>query len=124
MLSALGGDPPAAGLVERLADGGELARPHLIDTELVHALRRLVRLGHLSADRASDARTDFAQLGLTHDSHEPLADRIRELRDSLTAHDAVSIALAEALSASLITCDVPPAGAASVRTQIELQRGG
>ncbi len=120
VLNALVGAPPSGGLVERLGAGGELGAPHLIDVEFLHALRRLVRVGALSAERASDARTDFADLALTRYPHQPLADRIWELRPNLTAYDAAFVALAESLGAPLITCDAPLAGAPGHGAQIEL----
>lgn len=122
-LNALVADRPAAGLIERLSEG-ELEAPHLIDVELLHALRRLVHLGEVSADRASDARSDFASLALTRYSHEPLAARIWELRENLTAYDAAFVALAEALGAPLITCDERLAGAPGISTEVELYGWG
>jgi predicted nucleic acid-binding protein len=61
-------------------------------------LRGPVRGGELSADRAEDVRTDVAALTMTRYDHEPLADRALALRDNLrdhlTAYNAVFIALA------------------------------
>lgn len=122
VLNALVADRPPAGLIERLEEGGELEAPHLIDIELLHALRRLVHHGEVSVDRASDARTDFASFALTRYSHEPFADRIWELRENLTASDAAFLALAEALSTPLITSDGRLAGAAGVEVEVELFR--
>lgn len=119
VVTALTVDTPPAGLVERLG-GDELEAPHLIDVEVLHALRRLVRLGELSIERATDARADFAELSLSRYSHEALADRIWELRDNLTAYDASFVALAEALCAPLITCDAALAGAPGVDARIDL----
>ena len=42
---------------------------------------------------------------LTRYSHSVLLPRVWELRHNLTAYDAVYIALAEALRATLLTCD-------------------
>ena len=44
-LAALVGEPAPSRLIERMVEGGELSAPHLIDVELLHALRRLVRQG-------------------------------------------------------------------------------
>jgi len=96
---------PLDDLAARLGADPELAAPHLIDLEVLSALRRSVRLGRLSVDRAGDARADFADLALTRFPHEPLAERIWELRDSLSAYDAAYVALAEVLAVPLITCD-------------------
>lgn len=105
MLEVLVAHPPDERLVARLANDGDLHAPSLLDVELLHALRALVRARKLSTDRASDARTDFAELAIVRYGHEPLADRIWELRDNLTAYDAAFVVLAEALGAPLVTCD-------------------
>lgn len=97
-------DPPP-GLLERLADDGDLHAPHLIDVEMLHALRRLVALGRLSDERAEDARSDFRELALVRYPHLHLSDRIWQLRHNLTAYDAAFVALAESLQVPLITCD-------------------
>ena len=64
----------------RLAQDGDLHVPHLIDIEILHALRRLNALGHLSAERASDAHADFRDVAIVRDPHIGLSDRIWELR--------------------------------------------
>ena len=106
-------------LAERL-DEEELVAPHLLDLEFLHVLRRLVRLGAVTEDRAADARTDFAELAVTRYPHEPLADRIWELRFNLTAYDASFVALAEALGVALITCDAALRTAPGITAAIEL----
>jgi len=105
VIAALGGSPPPPGLRERLGDDGDLHAPHLIDVEVLHALRRLVARGELAEDRALDVRADFEALSLVRYPHHPLADRIWELRDNLTAYDAAFVTLAEALGSPLVTCD-------------------
>ena len=120
VLEAIAARDPAPGLVERLADDGDLHGPHLIDTELLHALRRMSIKRHITDERAEDALSDFAGLALVRYPHEPLNDRVWELRHNLTAYDATFVALAEALSAPLITCDVRLATAPGHDAQIEL----
>lgn len=105
VVNALAADTPDQELVARLSDDGDLHAPHLLDVELLHALRGLVRGGELSADRAADARADFEQLTITRYGHEALAARIWELRENLTAYDAAFVVLAEALEVPLLTCD-------------------
>jgi predicted nucleic acid-binding protein len=119
-LAALVAGEPPAGLVERLAGDGDLHAPHLIDIEILHALRRMTITGELSAERAADARTDFADLALTRYPHHPLGDRIWELRHNLSAYDATFVALAEVLDATLITCDARLAAAPGNPAEVQL----
>ncbi len=120
VLEVIAGRSPPSALVERLAGDAVLHAPHLIDVEMLHALRRLALAGALTADRAQDARTDFADLTVLRYPHEPLADRAWELRHDLTAYDAVFVALAEALDVPLVTCDARLAAAPTHRAQVEL----
>jgi len=92
-------------LERRLADGGQLAAPHLLDTEVVHALRRHVSGARLEEARAREALADLDGLPLERYAARPLLARIWELRHNLSAYDATYVALAEALDAVLITSD-------------------
>ncbi|MGH2892132.1 MAG: type II toxin-antitoxin system VapC family toxin [Solirubrobacteraceae bacterium] len=114
VLAALAERVPDGALVQRLSEDGDLHAPHLIDIEILQALRGLMRGGKLSADRAEDVRTDIADLVITRYGHEPLADHVWALRDNLTAYDAAFVALSEALGAPLITCDARLAAAPGV----------
>jgi predicted nucleic acid-binding protein len=118
VLAVLAGRTPDGALVQRLTDDGDLHAPHLIDIEILQALRGLVRGGKLSLDRADDVRTDVADLTITRYGHEPLADRVWALRDNLTAYDAVFVALSEALEVPLITCDTRLAAAPGIAVEL------
>jgi predicted nucleic acid-binding protein len=118
VLAALAERTPDCELVQRLADDGDMHAPHLIDIEILQALRGLVRGGKLSADRAEDVRTDVAALAITRYGHEPLADRVWALRDNLSAYDAVFVALSEALEVPLITCDARVAAAPGIVVEL------
>ncbi len=122
VVAVLAGSPRDAKLTRRLVKADELRAPHLIDIEVLHALRSLVARGELTPDRAQDARIDFADLLLVRHPHAPLADRIWALRHNLTAYDAAYVALAEALGAPLVTCDSRLAGAPETSGVIELFR--
>lgn len=124
VLAALVARDPAPELVERLANDGDLHAPHLIDTEVLHALRRMLRRSQVSAERAHDARTDFADLTLVRYPHEPLNDRVWELRENLTAYDATFVALAEALDVPLVTCDARLTAAPGHHARVEVYDGG
>lgn len=73
-----------------------------------------------AAERGRDALADLADFPLQRYPHDLLLPRVWELRNNLTAYDAVYIALAEALGAPLLTRDQRLAGAAGHRAQIEL----
>lgn len=103
-----------------LAGGDSLHAPHLVDLEIVHALRRFVRIGNMSPDRAEEALVDLYDLRLDRYPHTELVSRIWELRDSLTAYDAAYVALAEALDATLVTRDARLARTRGHRAAIEL----
>ena len=81
--------------------------PALLDTEVLQGLRRLLRQGALDAARAGQAVGDLMDLELVRHGHVDLGPRIWELRSTHTAYDATYVALAEALDASLVTCDRP-----------------
>ena len=123
VIGALVGRPSDRRLVERLSLGGDLCAPHLLDVELLHALRRLVIGGQLGEDRAADARNDFADLTIARYDHVVLADRTWELRHDLTADDATFVALAEILDVPLVTCDARLADAPGNRAVVELYEG-
>lgn len=122
VLGVLAGRPAADGLAERIGEDGDLQAPHLIDVELVNALRRLVASGELSEDRASDVRSDFGDLAIVRYAHYPFTDRMWELRHNLTAYDAAFVALAETLDAPLLTCDARLARSSGHSAEIALFR--
>lgn len=83
----------------------DLHAPHLFDVEVLSALRRLVRAGEVIAERAEEAIEDLTLLRIIRHGHLDLAMRAWELRKNLTAYDAVYVALAESLDATVVTCD-------------------
>ena len=110
-------------VAERLRDPEVgLHVPHLADIEVVQALRRYVAAGDLSAADGETALDDFRGLDLQRHAHEPLLERVWELRDNLTASDAVYVALAEVLDAPLVTFDARLAKAPRMPARIELMR--
>ena len=100
-------------------NGDELHAPHLVDVEVIQGLRRLVREREVTADRATEAIEDLADLDLHRHAHLDLLTRAWQLRSNVTAYDAVYVALAEALDATVVTCDTPLARAPGHRARIE-----
>lgn len=87
------------------ATGETVHVPHLLDLEVLQALRRYSRTARMSAHRAEQALSYYSSMPLNRYPHDVLAPRIWALRHNWTAYDAAYIALAESLDAPLITCD-------------------
>ena len=112
--------PAGARAETRLARDGDGCAPCLVDVEVVQALRRLVVAARIDEPRGREALDDFQSMPLERYAHDRLIDRMWELRGNLTAYDAAYVALAEALDASLLTCDRRLASAPGVRARIDL----
>jgi predicted nucleic acid-binding protein len=113
--------PSAAALEERLYEPGQtLHAPHLLDIEVAHAVRRHVANGVMDGERGREALSDLAEIPLRRYPHIILLPRVWDLRNNLTAYDAVYVALAEALDAPLLTRDQRLAAAAGHHTRVEL----
>jgi len=97
-----------------------LCAPHLLDVEVVQVLRRYALAGELDEQRAQEALADLADLPLERFGDELLMPRAWKLRDNLTAYDAVYVALAEAVAATLVTRDERVANAPGHRASVEL----
>lgn len=78
---------------------------HLLDVEVSEVLRRYTLSRDMTAERGAEALDDLSSLRLVRYPHTVLLSRVWELRDNLTAYDAVYVALAEALRAPLVTRD-------------------
>jgi len=101
-------------------DGDEWHCPHLVDVEVTRGLRRLVRSGEVSPDRATEAIADLVDRDLHRHAHLDLLMRARKLRENVTAYDAMYLVLAEALDAAVITCDAPLGAAPGHHARIEV----
>ena len=97
-------DDDARHLRNRLLDS-RLFAPELVDLEVTSAIRRARRAGRIGAERALHALADLSFLPMARISHTPLLSRVWDLRDNLTPYDAVYVALAELLDATLFTRD-------------------
>jgi predicted nucleic acid-binding protein len=92
----------------------DLHIPALCDVEVASALRGLIRGREIDLDRAREAILDYGDLPLARHGHVPLLRRVLELRENFSAYDGTYVALAEGLTAELLTCD--DALAKAVRT--------
>ena len=105
--------------IEAIVRDEELHAPHLIDIEIAHSLRHAVLGNRLDVSRAQEALEDFSSLPILRHSHQPLLRRIFALRHNQTAYDAAYVALAEFLSAPLVTRDRRLAQSSGHKARIE-----
>lgn len=103
MVEALVGRDLDEGLLDLLS--AEVAAPHLLDIEVISALRGLTLGGKLTVDVADRALQDYVAFTIARHEMAPLADRVWQLRHQFTTYDACYLALAEALQAPLVTYD-------------------
>ena len=105
---------------DRLRRDPDLHAPHLVDLEVISALRRLNDAGEIQQEQAEAALEALSELTLVRYPHLPLASRIWELRPNLTPYDASYVALAEGLACPLVTGDRRIARASGVRCEVEI----
>jgi predicted nucleic acid-binding protein len=79
-----------------------------------------VRTGDVSSARADEAMADLTDVDVHRHAHVDLLRRAWKLRDNISAYDAMYVALAEGLQATVVTCDRPLATAPGHRARIEL----
>lgn len=104
---------------QRLADE-TLVAPELVDIEVLSVWRRHVAAKLMPARRAASAVADLRDLPLRRSPHQPLLQRIWDLRHAVTPYDAAYIALAEALDVALVTADARLSRASGVRCVVEV----
>ena len=100
-----------------------LHAPHLLDVEVLSALRRLVASGEASSARAVEALSDLSDLPVERYPHDLLIGRAWELRDNFSAYDATYLALAELLVAdgsALLTADARFARATRKHSRVDV----
>jgi len=104
----------------RLAADDDHAAPHIVDVEVLNVIRRDHLLGHLDATAANQALDDLYAWPGERFGHRSLLWRAWELRHNVRGSDAVYVALAEALEATLVTLDERLGRANGVRCEIEV----
>jgi predicted nucleic acid-binding protein len=90
---------------ERLVAEHALYAPELVHVEATNVLRRLELSNRITAPEAIAALGDLMQLEIELFPFSPFAERIWELRQTVTSYDAWYVAIAEALRFPLATLD-------------------
>ena len=93
--------------IEGIVAEADLFAPELLDVEVMSALRRHVRRGYLDDKRAAEALDDLFAWDVERVSNRELVRQAWDLRDDVTAYDAVYLAAARRHKASVITSDGP-----------------
>jgi predicted nucleic acid-binding protein len=105
LVAALADSGPNGVWAEEVLSRGSLHAPELARVEATNILRRLELAKQLTTAEANAAHEDLMQLDLELFSFEPFAERIWELRHTVTSYDAWYVAVAEALRLPLATLD-------------------
>lgn len=109
---------------DRISDPAEsLHAPHLLSVEVIQVLRRYVAARSIGVEIAAAALEDLAALDIARYAHEPFLGRVWELRNNVTAYDAVYLALAEILDSPLLTFDSRLAASPGHVASVELLPG-
>ena len=105
VVSLLASSDKASSAVSSFLRGKALYAPTLIDYEVTSALRGLARKRPEVEQGAGAYLRYVAGMPIRRESAQPLIGRIWGLRHNYTVYDASYVALAEALDATLVTCD-------------------
>jgi predicted nucleic acid-binding protein len=121
LLDVLLRTPTAPAIEDRLFESRQtLHAPHLIDVEVAQVVRHYATSGEIDSARGQTILADLADMPMQRYPHGFLLPRVWDLRNNLSAYDAVYVALAEALDAPLLTRDRRIAVAAIHHAKIEL----
>jgi predicted nucleic acid-binding protein len=122
LVAALVDSGAPGGWAEGILASGSLHAPELVRAEATNVLRRLERAKQITTAEANGAHDDLMQLNLELFSFDPFADRVWELRHTMTSYDAWYVAVAEALHLPLATLDEKLAKASRVNCKVMTPR--
>lgn len=105
LVAALVDAGPEGAWAEKVVAGGALYAPELAQVEVTNTLRRLELSKKITALEADAAYEDLLQLEIELFPFSPFADRIWELRPTITSYDAWYVSVAEAIGFPLATLD-------------------
>lgn len=97
-----------------LLESDDLVAPHLLDAEVLSVLRRQVLRGELDEPSAQFALQALAAWPIERVPHTPLLQAAFDLRFNYSAYDALYVAVAQRLAATVVTCDGPLSRAPAV----------
>ncbi len=104
----------------RLADDTDHAAPHVVDVEVFSIIRRDRARGILDRTAADQAVDDLRSWPGERYGHRLLLERAWELRANVRGSDAMYVALAEALRATLLTLDTRLASVQGLACPVEV----
>jgi predicted nucleic acid-binding protein len=110
----------ARAIADRLATERDQAAPHVLDVEVFGVIRSHRMRGLLDESAARRAVGLLTEWGGERYAHQPLLGRAWQLRGNVRGWDAMYVALAELLYATLITKDGRLAAAEGPRCPIEV----
>jgi predicted nucleic acid-binding protein len=114
-------DAAVAGAVRaRLRADTDQAAPHVVDAEVLGVIRRDLLAGRLDPTAAHQAVLDLRDWPGERFGHRMLLARAWELRDRVRSWDALYVALAEAMDATLLTLDERLARIDGLRCAVEV----
>ncbi len=112
--------PAAAAIGARLQTDPEQFAPHLIDVEVFSVIRRQHAAGRLDGTAAALAVADLQDWPGERVGHRLLLHRAWQLRDNVRGADAMYVALAEMMDATLLTTDARLSRATGLECHVEL----
>lgn len=124
LYTVLTGAVGAEQIRERLSSELDQCAPHVVDVEVMNVVRRDLFLGRLDPTAAEQAVEDLADWPAERFGHRSLLARAWELRDNVRGWDAFYVALAEALDATLLTCDARLSRVPGLPCRVEVPVGG
>jgi predicted nucleic acid-binding protein len=104
----------------RMRSDPDLAAPYLVDAEVLGVIRRDLMLGRIDPTAAHQAVEDLRDWPGERFGHRLLLARAWELREHVRTWDALYVALAEALGATLLTFDERLARTAGSTCDVEV----
>ncbi|ETW23061.1 type II toxin-antitoxin system VapC family toxin [Mycobacterium gastri] len=112
--------PRSTEIAARLASDTDQVAPHVIDVEVMGAIRAQHLRGRMDGTAAAQALADLRDWPGERFGHRWLLDRAWQLRNSVRGWDAFYVALAEAFDATLLTLDARLARAHGPICRIEV----